>query len=66
MVNYLREHRPRQPHRRRRGPHRRRSLAALTRRAALADPELAARLRLVLNRLARRLRNQTPGDLSPR
>ena len=33
--------------------------------AALADPELAARLRLVLNRLARRLRNQTPGDLSP-
>ncbi len=33
--------------------------------AALGDPELAARLRLVLNRLARRLRNQTPGDLSP-
>ena len=33
--------------------------------ATLADPELAARLRLVLNRLARRLRNQTPGDLSP-
>ena len=31
----------------------------------LGDPELAARLRLVLNRLARRLRNQTPGDLSP-
>jgi len=31
----------------------------------LADPELAARLRLVLNRLARRLRSQTPGDLSP-
>jgi len=31
----------------------------------LDDPELAARLRLVLNRLARRLRNQTPGDLSP-
>jgi DNA-binding MarR family transcriptional regulator len=31
----------------------------------LGDPELAARLRLVLNRLARRLRSQTPGDLSP-
>ena len=31
----------------------------------LNDPELAARLRLVLNRLARRLRNQTPRDLSP-
>ena len=31
----------------------------------LADPELAARLRLVLNRLARRLRSQTAGDLSP-
>jgi DNA-binding MarR family transcriptional regulator len=30
-----------------------------------ADPELAARLRLVLNRLARRLRSQTPDDLSP-
>jgi len=29
------------------------------------DPELAARLRLVLNRLARRLRAQTPQDLSP-
>ncbi len=29
------------------------------------DPEFAARLRLVLNRLARRLRSQTPGDLSP-
>ncbi len=29
------------------------------------DPELAARLRLVLNRLARRLRSQTPDDLSP-
>ena len=26
----------------------------------LDDPELAARLRLVLNRLARRLRSQTP------
>ena len=39
--------------------------AALTSASALADPELAARLRLVLNRLARRLRNQTPGDLSP-
>jgi DNA-binding MarR family transcriptional regulator len=31
----------------------------------LDDPELAARLRLVLNRLARRLRSQTPGELSP-
>ena len=31
----------------------------------LEQPELAARLRLVLNRLARRLRNQTPDDLSP-
>lgn len=31
----------------------------------LGDPELAARLRLVLNRLARQLRSQTPGDLSP-
>ena len=31
----------------------------------LGQPELAARLRLVLNRLARRLRNQTPDDLSP-
>ena len=31
----------------------------------LADPELAARLRLVLNRLARRLRSQTAADLSP-
>jgi len=31
----------------------------------LTDPELAARLRLVLNRLARRLRSQTPEDLSP-
>ena len=31
----------------------------------LGEPELAARLRLVLNRLARRLRNQTPEDLSP-
>lgn len=29
------------------------------------DPELAARLRLVLNRLARHLRNQASGDLSP-
>ncbi len=28
-------------------------------------PELAARLRLVLNRLARRLRGQAAGDLSP-
>jgi len=33
--------------------------------ARLDDPELAARLRLVLNRLARRLRSQTPEDLSP-
>lgn len=33
--------------------------------AALDEPELAARLRLVLNRLARRLRSQTPEDLSP-
>jgi DNA-binding MarR family transcriptional regulator len=33
--------------------------------ARLDDPELAARLRLVLNRLARRLRAQTPHDLSP-
>jgi DNA-binding MarR family transcriptional regulator len=33
--------------------------------AHLDDPELAARLRLVLNRLARRLRSQTPDDLSP-
>jgi len=33
--------------------------------ARFGDPELAARLRLVLNRLARRLRNQTPTDLSP-
>ena len=31
----------------------------------LGEPELAARLRLVLNRLARRLRSQTPEDLSP-
>ena len=31
----------------------------------VAEPELAARLRLVLNRLARRLRSQTPDDLSP-
>jgi DNA-binding MarR family transcriptional regulator len=31
----------------------------------LDDPELAARLRLALNRLARRLRAQTPQDLSP-
>jgi DNA-binding MarR family transcriptional regulator len=29
------------------------------------DPEIAARLRLVLNRLARRLRSQAAGDLSP-
>ena len=31
----------------------------------LDGPELAARLRLVLNRLARRLRSQAPADLSP-
>ncbi|MGO8684267.1 MAG: MarR family winged helix-turn-helix transcriptional regulator [Thermoleophilia bacterium] len=31
----------------------------------LGDPELAARLRLVLNRLMRRLRSQAGGDLSP-
>jgi DNA-binding MarR family transcriptional regulator len=31
----------------------------------LDDPETAARLRLVLNRLARRLRSQAPHDLSP-
>jgi len=31
----------------------------------LSDPELAARLRLVLNRLNRRLRNQAPEGLSP-
>ena len=41
-----------------------RSDAATTVTTAV-DPELAARLRLVLNRLARRLRSQTPGDLSP-
>jgi len=29
------------------------------------DPELAARLRLLVNRLARRLRSQTPEGLSP-
>jgi DNA-binding MarR family transcriptional regulator len=29
------------------------------------DPEMAARLRLVVNRMARRLRNQAAGDLSP-
>lgn len=29
------------------------------------DPELAARLRLVANRLARQLRSQAPADLSP-
>jgi DNA-binding MarR family transcriptional regulator len=29
------------------------------------DPELAARLRLVVNRLARQMRNQGPADLSP-
>ncbi len=31
----------------------------------LADPELASRLRLVLNRLARQLRRQASDDLSP-
>jgi DNA-binding MarR family transcriptional regulator len=31
----------------------------------LDDSELAARLRLVVNRLARRLRSQAPGDVSP-
>lgn len=30
-----------------------------------SEPEMAARLRLVLNRLVRRLRSETPGDLSP-
>ncbi len=39
--------------------------AAAASGARFDDPELAARLRLVLNRLARRLRNQTPTDLSP-
>jgi DNA-binding MarR family transcriptional regulator len=34
-------------------------------RSAGADPELAARLRLVVNRLARHLRRQTGDDLSP-
>ena len=33
--------------------------------AAFDDPELAARLRLLVNRLARRLRAQALGDLSP-
>jgi len=32
---------------------------------ALDDSQLAARLRLLVNRLARRLRSQTPSDLSP-
>jgi DNA-binding MarR family transcriptional regulator len=32
---------------------------------AAVDPEVAARLRLVLNRLARRLRRQAAEDLSP-
>jgi DNA-binding MarR family transcriptional regulator len=39
--------------------------APATGETQLDDPELAARLRLVLNRLARRLRSQTPADLSP-
>ena len=39
--------------------------AAIVVDTRLGEPELAARLRLVLNRLARRLRGQTPGDLSP-
>ena len=33
--------------------------------APLHDAELAARLRLLVNRLARRLRSQAPADLSP-
>jgi DNA-binding MarR family transcriptional regulator len=33
--------------------------------APLDDAELAARLRLLVNRLARRLRSQAPADLSP-
>jgi len=39
--------------------------AAAVSDARLDGPELAARLRLVLNRLARRLRAQAPQDLSP-
>jgi DNA-binding MarR family transcriptional regulator len=39
--------------------------AATTPARSPVDPELAARLRLVLNRLARRLRTQAAGDLSP-
>jgi DNA-binding MarR family transcriptional regulator len=41
------------------------SSAAAAGATVFEDPELAARLRLVLNRLARRLRGQTPQDLSP-
>ena len=40
-------------------------LAATTAARSPVAPELAARLRLVLNRLARRLRSQAAGDLSP-
>ena len=39
--------------------------AAVAADARLDDSELAARLRLVVNRLARRLRGQALGDLSP-
>jgi DNA-binding MarR family transcriptional regulator len=39
--------------------------AATTPARSPVDPEVAARLRLVLNRLARRLRSQATGDLSP-
>ena len=41
------------------------SSAPIAGETPLDSPELAARLRLVLNRLARRLRTQTPKDLSP-
>ena len=40
-------------------------LAATSAARSPVDPEVAARLRLVLNRLARRLRSQAAGDLSP-
>jgi DNA-binding MarR family transcriptional regulator len=36
-----------------------------TRLASLSDTELASQLRLVVTRLARRLRTQLPGELSP-
>jgi DNA-binding MarR family transcriptional regulator len=39
--------------------------AAVAADARLDDSELAARLRLVVNRLARLLRSQAPADLSP-